>query len=326
MDGAGTGVARHPRSYVVASAPLTRGLTGHDDNRMKILLPTELVVMFNPRIVDASSWPRAERRWRWGRPWHRQTPAASAVPALENRQAPESQTALQDSFWHNHYHLEPYYVNGRGYDQYRPAYELGWTAAEKYPGDFASVTPLLEAQWGRVSGASLLDWRQVAGAAHAAWARVRCAEPAAALSRPQLLAVVQGLQRLNRQTVKSLKIAAAQMPQGLLQQVLWRHRQDFESASRELAREFALPTATAGRSFCGSLRHGWESIKAAMGQHSDHSLLDASEEAEKDLLLAYGAALRESLPEGAHALLQRQAMTVQRSIEALHWLRACLPG
>lgn len=281
--------------------------------------------MPDPRIADASSWPRAERRWRWGRAWHRPN-ATACMPGIESRPAPQSQSALQDSFWHNHYHLEPYFVNGRGYDQYRPAYELGWTAAEKYPGDFASVTPLLEAQWGRVSGASLLDWRQVVGAAHAAWERVRNAEPAAALPRPQLLAMVQGLQRLNLQTVRSLQIAAAQTPQGLLQQVLGRHGQDFESASRELTREFTLgATAGAGRSFAGSLLRGWEAIKAAMGPQTDQSLLEASEEAERILLLAYGAALRESLPEAAHSLLQRQAMAVQRSIEALHWLRTCMP-
>lgn len=282
--------------------------------------------MSDPRIADVSSWPRAQRRWRWGQAWHRPTSKACTAGS-ENRLASQSQSALQDSFWHNHYHLEPYYVNGRGYDQYRPAYELGWTAAEKYPGDFASVTSLLEAQWGRASGASLLDWRQVAGAAHAAWQRVRSAEHPAALPRSQLLAMVQGLQCLNLQTVQSLQIAAAQTPQGLLQQVLWRHGQDFESASRELTREFTLAaTVGAERSFAGSLLRGWEAIKAAMAPHSDHSLLDASEEAENILLLAYGAALRESLPEAAHALLQRQAMAVQRSIEALHWLRACLPG
>lgn len=279
-----------------------------------------------PRIVDVIFRPRDQRRWRWGRAWHRQMPAVFA-PGIESRQPQESPGAVQDRFWHNHYHLEPYYVSGRGYDQYRPAYELGWTAAEKYPGDFAAVMPLLEAQWGSASGTSLLDWRQVASAAHAAWERARSAEPVAVLPRPQLLALAQGLQRLNLQTVKSLRIAAAQTPQGLLKQVLGRHSQAFETASRELAREFALPAAApGGRSFAGSLQRGWESIKAAMGPHSDHSLLDTSEEAEKILLLGYGTALRESLPETAHALLQRQAMAVQRSIEALHWLRGLHGG
>ncbi|MNW01722.1 hypothetical protein D3C71_1974000 [compost metagenome] len=44
------------------------------------------------------------------------------------------------------------------------------------------------------------------------------------------------------------------------------------------------------------------------------------------LSVAYRTALRESLPEPARALLQRQAMAVQRGIEALHWLRSCLPA
>ncbi len=40
------------------------------------------------------------------------------------------------------------------------------------------------------------------------------------------------------------------------------------------------------------------------------------------LLTAYRAALREGLPEAARVILLRQAMAVQRGIEALHWLRS----
>ncbi len=244
--------------------------------------------------------------------------AANESPDLQARQ-----DALQDEFWHDHYHLESYYVNGRGYDQYRPAYELGWRAAMQYPGDFASVMPVLEAQWQGHSGASLLDWRQVSRAVQAAWERMRHADPTTGLSHAQLLSMLLALQRLNVQTAKCLRVALVQAPTGLLQQMLKRHLQDFENASSELTQEFALPAfGKKTRRFSSSLQRGWDSLKAAIGPRSTQSLLDDSEDAERMLLLGYRTALRESLPEAARALLLRHAMAVQRGIEALHWLRS----
>ena len=102
--------------------------------------------------------------------------------------------------------------------------------------------------------------------------------------------------------------------------------QAFEAAGAELQHEFALPTHDRnGQGLSSSLQRGWESIKAMLGQPTMPSLMNASEDAERMLLTAYRTALRESLPEATRMVLQRQAMAVQRGIEALHWLRSCLP-
>lgn len=280
--------------------------------------------MPDPRIADSSFLRRTQRQLRWGEELHRQT-ATARNAANGNPTIQATQDVLQDAFWHDHYHLQPYYVSGRGYDQYRPAYELGWKAAVQYPGDLASVLPVLETQWPGAKGTSLLAWRQVSSAVQAAWERMRKADSALGLSQVQVLAVLQGLQRLNLQTVKSLQLAITQAPPGLDQQMLQRHLQAFEAASAELAHEFALPGASheqAERPFSASLLRGWESIKAVMAPQSHQAVLDASEDAERMLLMAYRAALREGLPEAARAILLRQAMAVQRGIEALHWLRS----
>ena len=277
-----------------------------------------------PWIADEFFSRRAPRQQRSGGKAQRQVRATSA--ANESPKIQATHEAAQDQFWHDHYHLEPYYVNGRGYDQYRPAYELGWRAALQYPGDFASVVSVLEAQWQRDSGASLLDWRQVSSAVKAAWERMRQAEAGEGLSHLQLLAMLQALQRLNLQTAKCLRLAVEQAPAGLLQQMLQRHMQAFEAAGVELQHEFALPTHDRnGRRLTTTLQRGWESIKSVMGHPTMPRLMDASEDAERMLLTAYRSALRESLPEAARSVLQRQAMAVQRGIEALHWLRTCLP-
>lgn len=269
------------------------------------------------RIAYPSFLRSVPRRLLRGDEWHRQ------ILAAPTPQAQASQHAQQDEFWHDHYHLQSYYVNGRGYDQYRPAYQLGWTAAQQNSADLATVMPLLEAQWSDRSGASLLAWRQVSSAVQAAWERVRYAEPAIDLSQVQLQSLLQALQRLNLQAAKCLRIAVVQVPAGLLQQMLQRHLQNFEAASAELLQEFALPiNDKGGWLFSGTLQRSWESIKAAIGPQGIQSLLDACEEAERMLLLVYRAALRERLPQAARVLLQRQAMAVQRGIEALHWLRS----
>lgn len=282
--------------------------------------------MAAPRISDSSLLRRTQRQLGWGEEGHRQT-ADARNAANGNPRTQASEDSLQDMFWHDHYHLQPYYVNGRGYDQYRPAYEMGWKAAAQYPGDFASLAPVLEGLWSQRSAGSLLSWRQVCGAVKAAWERVRHAELASTLSQLDLLTLLQGLQRLNQQTLKILQLATLQLPSGLLQQMLHRHIRAFESASAELAQEFSLPADVAGdRRFPLSFSRGWETIKSAMRQPSLNSLLNASEEAEQLLAMAYRTALRESLPEAARTLLQRQAMAVQRGIEALHWLRSCLPA
>lgn len=282
--------------------------------------------MANPRISNSSLLRRTQRQLGWGEEGQRQT-ADARTAANGNHRSQVSDDALQDMFWHDHYHLQPYYVNGRGYDQYRPAYEMGWKAAAQFSGDFASVAAVLEEQWPARSAGSLLSWRQVCGAVQAAWERVRHAEMAVTLSQLDLLALLQGLQRLNQQTLKILQMATLQLPSGLLQQMLQRHIRAFESASAELAHEFSLPAEMPGdRRFPLSFSRGWETIKSAMRQPSLNSLLNASEEAEQLLAMAYRTALRESLPEAARTLLQRQAMAVQRGIEALHWLRSCLPA
>lgn len=281
--------------------------------------------MPDPRIADSSFLRRTQRQLRWSEELHRQTPTARNA-ANGNPTIQATQDVLQDAFWHDHYHLQPNYVSGRGYDQYRPAYEMGWKAAAQYPGDLQSVLPVLEAQWPHSKGTSLLAWRQVSSAVQAAWERVRHTDPVLGLSQVQLLALLQGLQRLNLQTAKSLQIAIAQAPGGLVQQMLQRHLQAFEAACAELAHEFALPAQNKGeRIFADTLLRGWESIKSAIAPQSNESVLDASEDAERMLLMAYRAALRQGLPEAARTILLRQAMAVQRGIEALHWLRSCLP-
>src|SRR5207253_4642725 len=61
----------------------------------------------------------------------------------------------EDAYWREHYKTRPYYEHGRGYDDYRPAYEYGWESRGRYPGkDFDEVEPHLRKGWEQRSGAT----------------------------------------------------------------------------------------------------------------------------------------------------------------------------
>ena len=99
------------------------------------------------------------------------TQPGAYTPVLDSGVAmPESEKA----FWHRQYRFEPYFVVGRSFDQYSPAYQLGWNTAQirqAQNADFDLIEPELNQQWLAQHGSSLLDWNQVKLAVKAAWER-----------------------------------------------------------------------------------------------------------------------------------------------------------
>ena len=78
------------------------------------------------------------------------------------------------AFWHRQYRFEPYFVVGRGFDQYSPAYQLGWQVAQTCKDGWVDLDESereLSQLWLTEHGSSLLDWSQVKLAVKAAWER-----------------------------------------------------------------------------------------------------------------------------------------------------------
>ena len=48
---------------------------------------------------------------------------------------------VEDAYWRDSYSKQPYYETGRNYDEYRPAYALGWTSVDTYTGRFEEFEP-----------------------------------------------------------------------------------------------------------------------------------------------------------------------------------------
>jgi hypothetical protein len=81
------------------------------------------------------------------------------------------------TYWRNAYQSAPYYSPGYTYDDYGPAYELGYNGRARYPGKFDSVEGDLSDQWNQVKGKSRLSWDQAKSATRAAWDKVERAMP-----------------------------------------------------------------------------------------------------------------------------------------------------
>lgn len=78
----------------------------------------------------------------------------------------------EENHWREHYTGEPYYEQGRTFDDYGPAYRLGVSGRTKYEGDWTAAEPQLASEWDSVRADSSLDWERARPASRAAWDRV----------------------------------------------------------------------------------------------------------------------------------------------------------
>jgi hypothetical protein len=83
----------------------------------------------------------------------------------------------ESAYWRNAYQSAPYYTPGYTYDDYGPAYELGYNSRGRYSGEFDTFESDMASQWERVKGKSRLNWEQAKSAARAAWDKVERAMP-----------------------------------------------------------------------------------------------------------------------------------------------------
>ena len=84
----------------------------------------------------------------------------------------------EDAYWSERHTREPYYDPQRSYEDYAPAYRLGWESRAKYDnGTYDRYEPAFGNDWDRVKGTSRLSWEEAKHATRAAWHRVERALP-----------------------------------------------------------------------------------------------------------------------------------------------------
>jgi hypothetical protein len=82
----------------------------------------------------------------------------------------------EDNYWRSNYQTQPYYDAGYTYDDYSPAYALGYNNARRFP-SYDLAEPHMADEWDRMKGQSRLSWPQAKSASRAAWDRVERAIP-----------------------------------------------------------------------------------------------------------------------------------------------------
>jgi uncharacterized protein (TIGR02284 family) len=97
----------------------------------------------------------------------------AVVGGLAGKAAAEAvNPTAEEAHWREHYSKEPYYEQGRSFDDYAPAYRLGLAGRTRYEGDWESAEPQLASEWESARGGSSLSWPQAQHASRAAWERI----------------------------------------------------------------------------------------------------------------------------------------------------------
>lgn len=96
---------------------------------------------------------------------------------------PAINPTAEDAYWRNTFRREPYYKAELGFDDYGPAYRVGYTAPVRRSGPFAALEEALRGDWAQVKGRSRLSWEEARQAARAAWEHATQASGAAQPTR-----------------------------------------------------------------------------------------------------------------------------------------------
>lgn len=240
---------------------------------------------------------------------------------------------LEDAYWRVHFSKEAYYAAGRGYDQYRPAYELGWSAALERPdADYKDVAVQLEKQWEAHRQTSLLPWREVQDAVKEAWLHAGKKMQSMQVAQQQLPAsaygreIVQSIHSVYRACVllaDDVRRMSRVPMDAFSQQVLGRHIRMLRKFALQLKAVLTADTVPANlwSPLHQRLRLHWQRLKSRLSEWEAAQVFEVCELRERSLLALYQAALRKSLPAHIAQLMEQQAKLLQNNMEKLNWVR-----
>ncbi|MBT2327044.1 PA2169 family four-helix-bundle protein, partial [Variovorax paradoxus] len=241
----------------------------------------------------------------------------------------------ETNYWRENYAGEPYYEAGRSYEDYRPAYKLGWSTRAVSESDFDALEPALAAQWNVRRGSSSLDWAQARPAARAAWERADSTYFASGdpdddsvatgevLDNEDVVEMLNALLQTARDSEFGFQACADEVGASSLQQVFHHRAEQCHQAADELVqliRHFG-GTPAEGSTVSGTMHRGWVRMKGEVGANSGLSMLEECERAEDVALARYRTALEQNLPPEVRSFVERQAQDAQHSHDQLRELR-----
>ena len=121
--------------------------------------------------------------------WHEQAdePEARIDPRLDPR--------VEDAYWARAYWSQPSYRADCSYDDYAPAYCVGYIGQAQYGGRFEDAEKCLCANWFRIKGDSRLTLDEAMQAIRAAWDHAEQGQAAADEEDADLLQMAMAGQR-----------------------------------------------------------------------------------------------------------------------------------
>ena len=260
--------------------------------------------------------------------------AGAVAGGLAGKAAAEAVNPTEeDAFWRESFHREPYYVGGRTYEQYRPAYELGWSSVDRYEGDFDAVEPRLADDW-RARHAAGLAWADVRPATRTAWERASRASqglhsglnsdrPMDVADNEDVVDVLNDLLESSRDGEYGFAACAEHTDSEQLKGVFQRHARECAGAVVELEHEVRRlgGEPASGGTMAGALHRGWVSVKSALSARDDQAVLQECERGEDAAVARYRKALEATLPMDVRPLVERQFQGAQRNQDEVRALR-----
>lgn len=271
----------------------------------------------------------------------------AVVGGLAGKAAAEAvNPTAEEDHWRQNYTREPYYEQGRSFDDYGPAYRLGVTGRARYDSDWNQAEPRLRSEWESSRGSSSLDWDQARPASRAAWERVdrnltgsnmgsTGTQGAAAKvgemqsagdnsgDRDDVIDVLKDLVETCFDGEYGFRACAEQARREDLKSLLRQRAEDCRRGAQELAEQIhALGgKVSEGGSALGAVERGWVAVRATLSTYDDKAVLEECERGEDNALARYRKALQKPLPANVKLLVERQLQGVQRNHDQIKMLR-----
>ena len=287
-----------------------------------------------PKFQSDSIGGRAPQSFRSGvvAPEHGLLALHGGAAAANESFQPLSDDAVaeqEDAFWRDSFAHERYYVPGRSYDQYRPAYALGWQAAFNRPiARFSELEPELERYWESHDTSSLLDWAQVREAVLAAWLRGRASvsQKLPVASAVHCSHILRPLRRKQLQLSQELAFLLEQVdppPSAFMRQVMDRHVQMLREFMLELPEDVggAMSAAEPFQRIASSAQQVWWRLCAKVLDVDMARVLQFCEQHELAMLAQYRKLLQEAISPELDSVLQRQMHRLRLHHAKLQWVR-----
>lgn len=279
----------------------------------------------------------------------------AVVGGLAGKAAGEAvNPTAEEAFWRENYNKEPYYENGRSFDDYGPAYRLGLSGRERYQDQWTAVEPRLASEWESNRGNSTLNWERARPASQAAWSRADeqyrgyegsqamggSANGAAGMGvagavggmqqagnkdgdRGDVVDVLKDLVECCKDGEYGFRECAEQAKRDDLKSTFLQRADDCRRGAQELnecLRRYGAGTEDGG-SAMGAMHRGWVSIKSKLTTYDDKAVLEEAERGEDNAKARYMKAMQKNLPADVRQVVERQMQGVQRNHDQIKMLR-----